>query len=158
MNQVSGVDFYPDWKALEGINVRPEDTVTVTLDNVSAEVALKRVIEQLGDETDRPDYAVEDGVVVVSSSEQLRKKTLTIVYDIRDLLFEVPYFDNAPDFNLSAALEQGNQQGQGGGSGGGGGGSGGGGGAGGGRRPPDMEDVIRKGQERLRNLIPGGFG
>ena len=128
MNQVSGVDFYPDWKALEGINVRPEDTVTVTLDNVSAEVALKRVIEQLGDETDRPDYAVEDGVVVVSSSEQLRKKTLTIVYDIRDLLFEVPYFDNAPDFNLSAALEQGNQQGQGGGSGGGGGGSGGGGG------------------------------
>jgi modulator of FtsH protease HflK len=59
--------------------------------------------------------------------------------------------------------------------GGGGGGSGGGGGGGGGpwggggggnrgggpfgsRRPPDMEDVIRRGQERLKNLIPGGFG
>ena len=26
------------------------------------------------------------------------------------------------------------------------------------RRPPDMEDVIRKGQERLRNLMPGGLG
>ena len=26
------------------------------------------------------------------------------------------------------------------------------------RRPPDMEDVIRKGQERLKNLIPGGLG
>ncbi|WP_421997113.1 FtsH protease activity modulator HflK [Reyranella sp.] len=57
--------------------------------------------------------------------------------------------------------------GGGGGSGGGGGpwgggGRGGGGGGGGGpfgsRRPPDMEDVIRKGQERLRNLMPGGFG
>jgi membrane protease subunit HflK len=55
----------------------------------------------------------------------------------------------------------------GGGSGGGGGGgpwSGGGGGGnrgGGGpfgRRPPDMDDVIRKGQERLKNLIPGGMG
>jgi modulator of FtsH protease HflK len=52
----------------------------------------------------------------------------------------------------------------GGGSGGGGGpwGSGGGGNRGGGpfgpRRPPDMDDVIRKGQERLRNLLPGGFG
>src|SRR6478752_352077 len=53
----------------------------------------------------------------------------------------------------------------GGGSGGGGGGSpwgGGGGNRGGGpfgnRRPPDMEDVIRKGQERLRNLMPGGLG
>src|SRR5579862_7707912 len=43
----------------------------------------------------------------------------------------------------------------------GGGGSGGNGNRGGGpfgRRPPDMEDVIRKGQERLRNLMPGGLG
>ncbi len=52
----------------------------------------------------------------------------------------------------------------GGGSGGSGGGGpwGGGGNRGGGpfgpRRPPDMDDVIRKGQERLRNLLPGGFG
>jgi membrane protease subunit HflK len=42
--------------------------------------------------------------------------------------------------------------------GGGGGGNRGGGGPFGSRRPPDMEDVIRKGQERLKNLIPGGFG
>ncbi len=49
--------------------------------------------------------------------------------------------------------------GGGGGPWGGGGGNRGGGGGGpfGGRRPPDMEDVIRKGQERLKNLIPGGF-
>ena len=44
------------------------------------------------------------------------------------------------------------------GGGGGGGNRGGGGGPFGSRRPPDMEDVIRKGQERLKNLIPGGFG
>jgi membrane protease subunit HflK len=43
------------------------------------------------------------------------------------------------------------------GSGGGGGGNRGGGPFGN-RRPPDMEDVIRKGQERLRSLIPGGMG
>src|SRR5471032_1194060 len=55
--------------------------------------------------------------------------------------------------------------GSGGGSGGNGGGpwnSGGGNKGGGnnpfGRRPPDMDDVIRKGQERLKNLIPGGLG
>ena len=132
MNQVSGVEFYPDWKALESMGVRPEDQVTLTLDNVPAEVALKRVMEQLGDEAERPDYAVEDGVVVVSSPDQLRKKTLTIVYDIRDLLFEVPYFDNAPQFNLGAALSQGRGGGQGGGGGGQGGGGGGGFGGGGG--------------------------
>src|SRR5579871_2806164 len=52
-----------------------------------------------------------------------------------------------------------NNNGGGGPWGGGGGGPWGGGNRGGGpRRPPDMDDVIRKGQERLRNLIPGGFG
>src|SRR5882762_11687476 len=34
----------------------------------------------------------------------------------------------------------------------------GGGGPFGSRRPPDMEDVIRRGQQRLKNLIPGGLG
>jgi membrane protease subunit HflK len=42
--------------------------------------------------------------------------------------------------------------------GGGGGGNRGGGGGPFGRRPPDMDDVIRRGQERLKNLIPGGMG
>src|SRR5260221_8870597 len=51
----------------------------------------------------------------------------------------------------------GNNSGGGGPWGGGGGGNRGGGGPFGSRRPPDMEDVIRRGQERLRNLIPGGF-
>jgi membrane protease subunit HflK len=46
----------------------------------------------------------------------------------------------------------------GGGPWGGGGGGNRGGGPFGNRRPPDMEDVIRKGQERLRNLMPGGLG
>jgi membrane protease subunit HflK len=44
--------------------------------------------------------------------------------------------------------------GRGNGSGGGGGPFGGGGG--GGQRPPDFEDVIRKGQERLKSIFPGG--
>ncbi|KMO17427.1 FtsH protease activity modulator HflK [Methylobacterium platani] len=46
----------------------------------------------------------------------------------------------------------------GGGSGGGGGGGGpwGGGGSGGGNQPPDLEDLLRRSQDRLKNLMPGG--
>ena len=62
------------------------------------------------------------------------------------------------------------QQGGGGGGPWGGGGSGGGqgpwggkpsgGGGGGGSAggPPDIEDLIRKGQDRVKNIMPGGFG
>jgi type II secretory pathway component GspD/PulD (secretin) len=120
MKSVSGVEFYPDWKALESIGVRSDDTVTLRLDAVPGEIALKRLLEQMGDESSRPEYSFEDGVIVVSSSDMLDKKTLTIVYDIRDLIFEIPQFDNAPVFST------------GGGGGGGGGGNGGGGGGGGG--------------------------
>jgi membrane protease subunit HflK len=49
---------------------------------------------------------------------------------------------------------------------GGGGGPWGGGGpspwgrpsGGGGRQPPDIEDLLRRGQERLKRMLPGGFG
>ena len=54
-----------------------------------------------------------------------------------------------------------NQSGGGGGGqgpwGGSGGGSGGGRGSGGGQ-PPDIEDLLRKGQERVRGMLPGGGG
>jgi membrane protease subunit HflK len=32
------------------------------------------------------------------------------------------------------------------------------GGSGGGNRPPDFEQMLRRGQDRMRNLLPGGFG
>ncbi|MDB5590663.1 FtsH protease activity modulator HflK [Enterovirga sp.] len=46
------------------------------------------------------------------------------------------------------------------GSGGGGGGGGpwGSGPSGGGNKPPDLEDIIRRGQDRLRGMFPGGPG
>ncbi|WCS24322.1 FtsH protease activity modulator HflK [Methylobacterium sp. NMS14P] len=40
----------------------------------------------------------------------------------------------------------------------GGGPWGGGGGGGGGKTPPNLEDLLRRGQDRLRGLIPGGGG
>jgi membrane protease subunit HflK len=50
-----------------------------------------------------------------------------------------------------------NQSG-GGGPWGGGQGPWGGGGSGGGNKPPDFEDMLRRGQDRMRRLLPGGFG
>ena len=57
-----------------------------------------------------------------------------------------------------------NQGGNGGGPWGSGGGGGGGGGGpwgrggGGGPTPPDLEDMIRKGQDRFKKVLPSGFG
>ncbi|MCH8824091.1 MAG: hypothetical protein IH984_11350 [Planctomycetes bacterium] len=130
LTQVTGQEIYVDWKALEFINVDRDSEVTIQLNDISLESALNRILEQVADNvSDRPQWAIQDGVLMVSSDEALRRKTVTLVYDIRDLLFEVPYFDNAPDLDLNHALSQNSR---GGGSGGGLGGGFNGGGNGGG--------------------------
>ncbi|MHC4711478.1 MAG: hypothetical protein ACYTA3_13980, partial [Planctomycetota bacterium] len=132
LTRVTGENVYVDWKALSFIGVDREDEVNLQLNDVSAAVALDRILEQVGDELDRPQWAIQDGIVTISSDEALRKHTVSIVYDIRDLLFEVPYFGNAPDLDLSNAFNQ--TAGIGGGFGGGGLGGGGAFGNGGGGR------------------------
>ncbi|MCH8164671.1 MAG: hypothetical protein IH889_03600 [Planctomycetes bacterium] len=134
LSQVTGVDIYVDWKALDFIGVDPSDEITLQLNDVAVATALERILEQAGDDLDRPQWSIQDGILTISSEEKLRTRTHTLVYDIRDLLFEVPYFGNAPELNLATALNQGGGGGGfgGGGAGGGGFGGGGGGGRGGG--------------------------
>ncbi|GJM19312.1 MAG: hypothetical protein DHS20C14_15250 [Phycisphaeraceae bacterium] len=57
----------------------------------------------------------EYGAIQIGPKERLNRTRQTVVYDIHDLLFEVPYFENAPEFDLSSVLQSGS---------GGGGGSG----------------------------------
>src|SRR5690606_22546964 len=82
----------------------PSDEVTLQLRNVSARTVLSRMLEQVGDQYGRPDFAIQDGPVVISSPDAIRRHTVTKVYDIKDLLFEAPYFDNAPKLDLDEAL------------------------------------------------------
>ena len=107
MKTVTDVEIYADWKALDTIGIRPDDEVTLDLGRVSAEIALRRVLEQLGDHLDRPQFGIEDGMVVITTEDALRRRMVTLVYDIRDLLLEVPYFANAPDFDLGTSINGG---------------------------------------------------
>ena len=126
LSQVSGENMYADWRALDFIGVSADDEVTLQLNDITLVAALDRVLEQVGDDIDRPQWAIQDGMVTISSEQALRKHTVTVVYDIRDLLFKVPYFGNAPELDLASALSQAGDAARN-ASGGFGGGSGGGG-------------------------------
>ncbi|MCA9290230.1 MAG: hypothetical protein KDA25_03820 [Phycisphaerales bacterium] len=102
VENVTGLNVYADWNALDFAGVDRNDTVSLHLNNVSVEAALNRVLEQLAqDSSAPPKFAIEDGILMISTSEALAKHTMPVVYDIRDLLFEVPYFDNAPNFDIA---------------------------------------------------------
>ena len=106
--------------------IDPELEISMQLDGAPALTVLERLLEMCA--VDDPcTWQLRDGFVEAGTKDRLSVPAARELrmYPIRDLLFEPPYFDNAPDFNLSAAIEQGGQQG---GQGGGGGGFGGGGG------------------------------
>ena len=119
----------------EGID--PELEISLSIEGAPAINVLERMLEICG--TDSPcTWQIREGFVEAGTKDRLAVPAARELrmYPIRDLLFEPPTFDNAPDFNLSSALSQGGQGqgggGSGGGFGGGGGGFGGGGGGGGG--------------------------
>ena len=111
----------------EGID--PELEITLNLEKMPAVSAVERLLEICG--TDSPcTWQIREGFIEAGTKDRLAAPAARELrmYPIRDLLFEPPMFDNAPDFNLGSALQQGGQSGGGGGGGMGGGGSGGGGG------------------------------
>ena len=140
LKEVTGLDFYIDWKSLDTVGITKSSPISLTFPQIRGDKALDLALEAAAGDAANPtdaqanhgDWTVEDGIILVASTEALALRRVTIVYDVRDLLFIVPYFDNAPNFNIDAALNQGGGGGgQGGGGGGGGGGFGGGSGGGG---------------------------
>lgn len=105
--EVAGINMDVDWKTLEDNFIDRHTTVNMKLnDKVSLKVVLDRVLRQVGnDEDTRPQYAISDGILTISTKEKLQANPVTHVYDIRDLLINIPNFV-APDMDLSNMLER----------------------------------------------------
>jgi hypothetical protein len=170
LKQLTGVDLTVRWSSDPGASdgFDPEAPITLEVNNGQALVVLERMIEQAS--TEPSTWQLRDGYVEVGPKSRLsvRNAQETRIYPIRDLLFEAPNFDNAPDFNLNQAMQSGGMGGGGGGGGGfgggggggfgggGGGGFGGGGGGGGGGTPfgeSGEQPERRSAQEKAEELI-----
>jgi len=122
LRDVSQANIFVNWRALEAAGIAKDTQVSARLRDVKFAKVLNTVLNEVGGGTVRLGYTIDEGVITISTEEDLSANVVTRVYDIRDLIINIPDFDNAPDFNL--------QQQQSAGRGGGGGGNlfGGGGG------------------------------
>jgi general secretion pathway protein D len=142
LSQVTNLNIDVDWQSLEQVGINADDPVTLNLTNVPVKTVLDRVIEKVGssDPTSGAAWSITDGVLTIASREVINKNKVLVIYDIRDLLIEIPDYPDAPELDLQNVLQQSGQ-----------------GGGGGGRSPfeqPDDED--REGrtlQERTDELI-----
>lgn len=99
-----GVNVHVNWTDLVASGVDPNMTIKLTMpEEVTLKKALTMALEQAGGPTVDLGYAVSDGVLTVATREWLNSNindVHTRIYDITDLLQEVPDFDNAPTLDV----------------------------------------------------------
>ncbi len=118
IGSTTNIDIDVDWESLADIGVDPDSPVALKLRSVQVSVLLDRVLSKVSDPTLPAGWAIQDGILTIASDEVLRLNTVLETYDIRDLIFVVPDFDNAPNFNLQSAVQAASGSGGGGGGGG----------------------------------------
>ncbi len=91
LRNVSGVSIYVNWRALSLQGIDQTTEVTVHLRKVSMSKALNVVLSDVGG-TSPLQYVLDDGVITISTKDDLSRRVATRVYDIRHLLFRVPNF------------------------------------------------------------------
>ncbi|MCB9864348.1 MAG: hypothetical protein H6820_13410 [Phycisphaerales bacterium] len=140
LRTLTGLNIVPNWAAMEAVAVEKDAEVTLTLTDVTFEKTLDLVLSEVGGGEVELGYEIDEGILRISTKEDLSRRTHFASYDIRDLIVSIPNF-KGPDIDISNAGQNQNQTGgigggrfigNGGGSGGIGGGSGGGGAGGGG--------------------------
>lgn len=113
---VTQLNVDTDWQALENAGVDRGAPITLNLTNVPVETILNRVCEKASpDPLTGAAWNVTDGVLTISSREQINKQKAIVIYDIRDLIVEVPNYTNSYELDLQQALQQAGQTGGGGG-------------------------------------------
>lgn len=108
--------IYLDADSFEGID--PDTAITIKATNLPALSLLERVLSR-AQQIERPasPYTwqfTDTGSIEFGPKAQLNRTRVVELYDISDLLFIVPRFEDAPEFDLSSAL-QASQSGGGGG-------------------------------------------
>ncbi len=101
MRTVTGANFFVQWRSLEAAGIDRETPVTMQLQNVPAEKALRLVLDEAGGELVKLGFTIDDGVIVIATQEFLSQKTDLRTYDIKDLVVQIPSFADAPEFDLN---------------------------------------------------------
>ncbi len=102
LRDVTGANIYVDWKSLEAASIARDAPVTARLRDIKFSKALELIFKSVegDDDEHKLGYTVDEGVITISTRKELNKNTVTRRYDINDLLFVPPDYNNAPQLDL----------------------------------------------------------
>jgi hypothetical protein len=82
---LAGLSIYVKWDALELVGIDKSKEINVRLWNVSVEKALRVVLEDAGGTTPLG-FIADEGVITISTKEDLSTRRITRVYDVNHLI------------------------------------------------------------------------
>jgi tetratricopeptide (TPR) repeat protein len=102
LRDISGVNIIVKWQALGAVGIDKTAAVNVRLTDVRLDKALAAILENVSGATPLG-YALSDGEVIISTKSDFG--AVTLVYDIRDLIIDVPNLQG-PRIDLNTAADQ----------------------------------------------------
>lgn len=98
LRERSGLSFHVNWNVLALLGIdRNSDTPGMTLYHARFETVLRLLLDNVAPPEAPLDYDIFDGIVRISTREQLDRYRITRVYDVADLLVRIPSFRSADD-------------------------------------------------------------
>jgi hypothetical protein len=86
LRHATGRNIFVNWRALEAAGVKRETRVSILLTQMPLGNALQLLLDMAAGRRDKLGVAVDDGVITISTGDDLAKNTLTRVYDVRDIV------------------------------------------------------------------------
>jgi beta-lactamase regulating signal transducer with metallopeptidase domain len=90
LRDVTDLNFFVNWRALEAAGLDRNAPVTVRLKNVPFDQALRYILRDAGGGNIALDFAVVDGIVNISTADDLASDTKVRVYSVAGLLKQMP--------------------------------------------------------------------
>lgn len=78
-----GIPIHLDAVALEAVGVRPDEQVSLNLNNTSLQSALRLMLKRL-----QLTYLIQDEVLIITTPDEAEQQLITCIYDVRDLVVD----------------------------------------------------------------------
>ncbi|HWL94436.1 MAG TPA: hypothetical protein VNT79_12970 [Phycisphaerae bacterium] len=92
LRTATDLNIIPNWSALEALGIEKDFEVNLKLKNVRYDQALELILDEVAQGESELEFEIDEGIVRISTKEDLARRHLTVVYNIQDLLITVPTF------------------------------------------------------------------
>jgi len=101
LTDLNKINIHVDWEDLEARGVERDKPVSISLREVKLSTVLNEILSQVGGDVVLG-YNVGDGLLRIATKEKLDREKFILVYDIRDLIVDIPRFTDAPKVGLGS--------------------------------------------------------